>query len=570
MMYLPLARKHRPQEFDEVIGQEHITTILKNAISMKRVHHAYLFTGPRGIGKTSTARILSKALNCEKGPLPKPCNKCIFCQEIIKGNSLDVIEIDGASNRGIDEIRNLRETVKFAPSRGRHKIYIIDEVHMLTTEAFNALLKTLEEPPLHVKFIFATTEPHKLPATILSRCQRFDFRRIATREIAAKLKEVAKEEKLNIEDDVFLYIARVSDGSMRDAESILDQVSSFSKGKVKLKDVLESLGMIGEELLFQCADLIINRDAKDLLYFIDEILNSGKDAKQFFSEILEHFRNIMIVKSGAAPEELIDLSRDAIAQIKKQAQGLSKGDIFYIMNVISNGMRMIKQLLPERIVLELSMIKLASRDSISSIEEILSKLPEVAKASSGTEVNPKHESLEKHQGLQQTIAKKMQPGYHHKSVTKPAKLSLLKSQKTVSHGDVKPSTDMTRVKNAWPILVKAMAVKKMSISSYLAEGEPESIKADTVFVGFPKELNFHREVLEEKHNKTSIEAALSQILDVSIKLQFVLTDRKLEEPAPVTVDTSETLTKEELKKKEPLIDTALNIFGGKIMRTRST
>ncbi|NQV03929.1 MAG: DNA polymerase III subunit gamma/tau [Candidatus Omnitrophica bacterium] len=564
MTYLPLARKYRPQEFDEVIGQEHITTILKNAISMKRVHHAYLFTGPRGIGKTSTARILSKALNCEKGPAPKPCNRCVFCQEIIKGNSLDVIEIDGASNRGIDEIRNLRETVKFAPSRGLHKIYIIDEVHMLTTEAFNALLKTLEEPPLHVKFIFATTEPHKLPATILSRCQRFDFRRIPTREIAAKLREVAKEEKLNVEDDVFLHIARVSDGSMRDAESILDQVSSFSKEKVKLKDVVESLGMIGEELLFQCADLIISRDAKGALYFIDGILNSGKGAKQFLSEILEHFRNIMIVKSGATPEELIDLSSDAIAQIKKQAQGLSRGDIFYIINVISNGMKMIKQLLPERIVLELSMIKLASRDSISSIEEILSKLPEVNKTSHGTEVNPKHEDL------QQVIAKKMQPGYHHNPDTKLAQVSPLKAQKTVSHESAKPSTDMTRVKNAWPILVKAMAVKKMSISSYLSEGEPESIKADTIFVGFPKELNFHREVLDEKHNKTSIEAALSQILDVSVKLQFVLTDRKLEEPVPATVDMQETLTKEELKKKEPLIDTALNIFGGKIMRTRST
>ena len=562
MTYLPLARKYRPQEFDEVIGQEHITTILKNAISMKRVHHAYLFTGPRGIGKTSTARILSKALNCEKGPAPKPCNRCVFCQEIIKGNSLDVIEIDGASNRGIDEIRNLRETVKFAPSRGLHKIYIIDEVHMLTTEAFNALLKTLEEPPLHVKFIFATTEPHKLPATILSRCQRFDFRRIAAREIAAKLKEVAKEEKINIEDGAFLYIARVSDGSMRDAESVLDQVSSFSEGKVKLKDVLESLGMIGEELLFQCADLIIGRDAKGLLYFIDGILNSGKGAKQFLSEILEHFRNIMIVKSGATPEGLIDLSSDAIAQIKKQAQGLSRGDVFYIINVISNGMKMIKQLLPERIVLEFSMIKLASRDSISSIEEILSKLPEVTKSSHGIEVNSRHEDL------QQVIAKKMQPGYYN-SDTKPAQAGPLKAQKTASHENTKPSTDMTRVKNAWPILVKAMAVKKMSISSYLAEGEPESIKADTVFVGFPKELNFHREVLEEKHNKTSIEAALSQILDVSVKLQFILSDRKLEEPTPAAVQP-ETLTKEELKKKEPLIETALNIFGGKIMRSRST
>ena len=203
MAYLPFARKWRPQDFDEIIGQEHITTTLKNAISMERLHHAYLFTGPRGIGKTSTARIFSKAINCEKGPSVKPCNTCSTCKEITAGSSMDVIEIDGASNRGIDEIRNLRETVKFSPSKGHFKIYIIDEVHMLTTEAFNALLKTLEEPPMHVKFIFATTEPHKVPATILSRCQRFDFRRIQTKDMIAKLHDVSREEHRKREEDAF-------------------------------------------------------------------------------------------------------------------------------------------------------------------------------------------------------------------------------------------------------------------------------------------------------------------------------------------------------------------------------
>lgn len=232
MGYLPFARKWRPQDFDEIVGQEHITTTLKNAISMERLHHAYLFTGPRGIGKTSTARIFSKALNCEKGLSIKPCNACSSCKEITAGSSMDVIEIDGASNRGIDEIRNLRETVKFSPSKGLFKIYIIDEVHMLTTEAFNALLKTLEEPPMHVKFIFATTEPHKVLPTILSRCQRFDFRRIQMKDIITKLHEVSKIESLNIDEDAFLYIAKASDGSMRDAESILDQIASFSKGKM--------------------------------------------------------------------------------------------------------------------------------------------------------------------------------------------------------------------------------------------------------------------------------------------------------------------------------------------------
>jgi DNA polymerase-3 subunit gamma/tau len=320
MTYLPFARKWRPQDFDEIVGQEHITTILKNAILLKRVHHAYLFTGPRGIGKTSTARILSKALNCEKGPSPKPCNRCNPCHEISNGSSMDVIEIDGASNRGIDEIRNLRETVKFSPSKGPYKIYIIDEVHMLTMEAFNALLKTLEEPPSHVKFIFATTEPHKLPATILSRCQRFDFRCIPIKDIVAKLKEITKEEKLDVEEGIFLYIAKASDGSMRDAESILDQISSFSKGRIHFKDVIHALGMIGQETLFQCADSIINRDTKTILHLIDEILNSGKNARQFLFEFLEHFRNIMIVKCGASSDEglLMDLPREAVERVKKQ------------------------------------------------------------------------------------------------------------------------------------------------------------------------------------------------------------------------------------------------------------
>ena len=560
MTYLPFARKWRPQNFDDVVGQEHITTTLKNAISMERVHHAYLFTGPRGIGKTSTARILSKALNCEKGPTPAPCNKCASCQEINNSSSMDVMEIDGASNRGIDEIRNLREAVKFSPSRGSFKIYIIDEVHMLTTEAFNALLKTLEEPPAHVKFIFATTEPHKLPATILSRCQRFDFRRIPNKEIVTKLKEIAKEEKLNIEEDVFLYIAKAASGSMRDAESVLDQVSSFSKGKIKLQDVVESLGLIEQETLFHAADIVIDKDTKEVIQLVSGILNSGKDAKQFLFELLEHFRNIMIAKVGISGDDLIDLPKEAIERIRKQAAAFSQGDIFYIINVISNSLRLIKQLLPERIVLELCMVRLTSRDSISSIEEIIAKLPEITKSSSQQAT---------HGSTQQTA--RPAPVVKPKSAS-VASIKIDKKEDIVSTAaphDTKASVDMTRVKDAWPILVKAMAVKKMSVSSYLAEGKPDYVKGDVIYITFPKELNFHREVLEEKHNKDSIEAALSQILDVHIKLQFIASDKEIS-IQPETKEEGSVLTKEELKRKEPLIDSALNIFGGKILKARNT
>jgi len=561
MAYLPFARKWRPQDFDEIVGQEHITTTLKNAISMDRLHHAYLFAGPRGIGKTSTARIFSKALNCEKGLSPKPCNECSSCKEITSGSSMDVIEIDGASNRGIDEIRNLRETVKFSPSKGRFKIYIIDEVHMLTTEAFNALLKTLEEPPLHVKFIFATTEPHKVLPTILSRCQRFDFRRIQIKDIIAKLREVSKTERLDIDEDAFLYIGKASDGSMRDAESILDQIASFSKGKVRLEDVIESLGMIDQEMLFKSAELIINKDAKAGIHLVDDILNSGKDAKQFLVELLEYFRNIMIIKSGIDSDEIICLPKDFIDRVKKQAGLLTQGDVFYIISVISNGLKMIKQLLPERIVFELSMIKLASRESIASIEEILSKLH-----GSGGDANA---VLNPHNPAQAPV--------HKSEMSKPAyppqeKSFFKKIIKTASPAPAQDSVaqqslslDIARVKDAWPILVKAMAVKKMSISSYLAEGEPDSVKGNSVIIGFPKELNFHREVLEDKNNKNAVEQALSQIMDMPVKMSFVATDKKIKEPAP---DNSEI--KEGLKGKEPVIDSALNIFGGRIFKPAKT
>ena len=245
--YLIFARKFRPERFEEIVGQESVTQILQNAISSGRIPQSFLFAGPRGVGKTSTARILAKALNCVKGPTDSPCNQCEICGEITRTNSLDVIEIDGASNRGIEEIRTLRENVKFKPAQSRFKIYVIDEVHMLTGEAFNALLKTLEEPPEHVKFIFATTEPHKVPLTILSRCQRFNFKRIPTEAIAEKLQEIAKAEGLKPETKALFLIARVSDGSLRDAETLLDQLGVLSEGKIREEDVLLALGLAGQE-----------------------------------------------------------------------------------------------------------------------------------------------------------------------------------------------------------------------------------------------------------------------------------------------------------------------------------
>jgi len=270
--YLVLARKWRPQLFEEVVGQQHITQTLQNAISQKRVAHAFLFTGARGVGKTSTARILAKALNCEKGPQINPCDQCTNCQEVTHGNSMDVIEIDGASNRGIDEIRELKENVRYTPAKSRYKIYIIDEVHMLTKEAFNALLKTLEEPPPHIIFIFATTEPHKIPATILSRCQRYDFKRIPFREVIGSLKRIVEEEKIQISQRGLLSIAQESEGSLRDAQSLLDQVIAYAGKNIRDEDIAEVLGLIDRKILNDTIEAIANRDVERCMEVIEDCL----------------------------------------------------------------------------------------------------------------------------------------------------------------------------------------------------------------------------------------------------------------------------------------------------------
>ena len=315
--------------------------------------------------------------------------------------------------------------------------------------------------------------------------------------------------------------------------------------------MIESLGMIDQETLFKSAELIINKDVKSGIHLVDEILNSGKDAKQFLMELLEHFRNIMIVKSGIVSDEIISLPKDSIDRIKKQADSLTQGDIFYIISVISSGLKMIRQLLPERIVFELSMIKLASRESIASIEEILSKLQDAGPVVSEA---PKPQPAAAPQ--EKSFLKKIFPA--SENIKKPERPNPAPGQDSVAQ----ESIDMTRVKNAWPILVKAMAVKKMSISSYLAEGEPDSVNGNTIIIGFPKELNFHREVLEEKHSKDAIEQVLSQIMDMPVKMSFVATDKKQKEPVP-----GANVIKEELKAKEPVIGSALNIFGGRIFKS---
>ncbi len=325
--YLIFARKFRPETFDEVVGQETITRLLTNAIRTGRIPQSFLFAGPRGVGKTSTARILAKALNCAKGLTEAPCGDCLNCREIARANSLDVLEIDGASNRGIDEVRTLRENVKFKPAGSRFKIYIIDEVHQITHDAFNALLKTLEEPPGHVKFIFATTEPHKVPLTILSRCQRFNFKRIPVETMTAKLTEIAKAEHLKCEAKALFTIARASDGSLRDAESLFDQLSTLSEGEVREEDVLLALGLASEDVYFELLAALVKKEPAKVLSVVEALYESGKDLVQFGRGLLQLFRDLLLVHLGSGAEAFVEGTSDAGGRLRSFKNSFTREEL---------------------------------------------------------------------------------------------------------------------------------------------------------------------------------------------------------------------------------------------------
>lgn len=502
MSYTVFALKWRPKDFDEVVGQKHIVATLKNSLQRNRLAHAYLFAGPRGVGKTSTARILAKALNCKDGPTVKPCQKCASCLEINRACSLDVIEIDGASNRGIDEIRVLRENVKFSPVSGKFKVYIIDEVHMLTTEAFNALLKTLEEPPEFVKFIFATTQPHKVPATILSRCHRFDFRRIPAMETVGQLGRIIAEEKIEIDKEVLFAIAKASDGSLRDAESLLDQLSSFSKDKISLRDVVSILGIVEQESLFEITDKLIEKDAPAALGLFDKIIEGGKDINVFLASLIEHFRNLMVAKVAKADSKLLDLPEEACQKLLQQAQGFTLEEIFSAFNILVNTHEMSKRLDSLRIPLEISLVKLAhDKKGVSRNSPVKPAI----KAEEAKAVNPSP-----------------------RPSSNPSPEPSLPKEEEMPREEIN-SISLDSLKNGWQNIINALAAVKMSVATYLNEGSPIKLNNNVLTVSFPRNYSLHKESLETKENRAVIEKAISQVFNAVIRINFILSEELAQE-----------------------------------------
>jgi len=535
--YMVLARRCRPQSFEEVVGQEHVITTLKNAISLNRIAHAYLFTGSRGVGKTSIARIFAKALNCKEGPTVTPCGKCISCVEITQGNSMDVIEIDGASNRKIDQIRNLREEVKFSPVSSKFKVYIIDEVHMLTQEAFNALLKTLEEPPPYVKFFFATTEPHKIPITILSRCQRFDLKFIEIENIVERLKKIGDEEKLEIEDKALFLIAKMAAGSMRDAESVFDKVIAFCDKKVTNEDILSILGLVDKEVYFDLTQTIVEQDINLGLKIVNDIVNNNSNLGQFLGGFLEHVRDLlMAVILGEEASAVIKLPEESIQKILEQSKHFSEDQLIYIMETISQIKQEVKYAISSTVALEVGIIKIIKSNDIVSLKDIISKIEKFEKFLGGSDAKV---AVSVDSGLDQRMPKV-------KKVSQKVEPSVPEALEV----PVKSvGLDFSEIKSAWKGFLKQMKAESPLINSFLSEARLMELKDNVLSLELNEDLKF---LISEDKKKVLGEKA-RQFINQDLKISLQFTNEGQEERKKKLTEGNNLLD-------DPLIKQTLKIF----------
>ena len=485
MQYVPLYRKWRSQNFDEIVGQEFIVQTLKNAVKTGRVAHAYLFSGPRGTGKTSTARILAKALNCVKGPTPDPCGICDLCVKIKNGHAIDVIEIDAASNRGIDEIRNLREGVRYTPVEGRYKVYIIDEVHMLTSEAFNALLKTLEEPPAHAVFILATTESQKVPVTIASRCQRLDFRRLSNPEILAQLKKIADAEKIKIDDAGASMIARNSDGSMRDAISLFDQLISFSGKSIKADDVIAVLGTANADVVFEFGEALGKNDIGRLFELVNTMASSGRSIPQATKDILLHLRNLMFTLLGS--DSVIEESSEHLARLKAQSKLFTLDRIKEMMKVFSRAEVDMKWHPQARLLLEVAVM------------ESCGNPPPVR-------------------------SEKAEPKRQEKVINevKPVETRKIENISVAAEPEKKANDGLSEVKMKWNAVLDEVKTKSIHAFIALHEADPFRMDNGTLVIRFRKGFGFHKATLDDGPVRNAAEDAMKKVYGREIRLDSII------------------------------------------------
>lgn len=557
MSYLVLARKWRPRFFSDLIGQETISHILSNAISQGKIAHAYLFSGPRGVGKTSSARILARAVNCEKGPIPEPCGTCPSCVEILEGSSVDVMEIDGASNNSVNDIRDLRERVRYAPASGRYKVYIIDEAHMLSDAAFNALLKTLEEPPPHVIFVLATTAPRKIPATVLSRCQHLPFRRIPIQKIKGRLRLIADSEGVRISDESLEMIARAAEGSMRDSLTILDQVISFSPD-IKDSEIKDLLGIPDFNALYEISLSIIKGDRKRVLEVIQELTDKGTDLKSFAKDLMNFFRDLLTAKVTGSAEDVLDLSEGEIEMIKELARVTSEESLTLLLGEMIRAEQDVRTAFSPRVVLEMALIKASYLSNLKPLQEAIDNIELLLDAASkGDHEGP----TAKDKSFRQAYDKEIRSECNRQSaeiqnIPTPEvpcqEINITADNSTdVCETSVRQAYDVGK-SDKWHDILKHIDETNHPLFCKLSEAEIE-ITGNVIHIRFNGGLSVHADSV--KKNKKFIEEIASKVMNEKVSIKVETSEKKV----PSKRDVKERML------NEPLVKEVIELFGGRVV-----
>lgn len=509
-MHKALYRVYRPKNFSDVIGQEHIVRTLKNQIENNNVGHAYLFCGTRGTGKTSTAKIFSRAVNCTNLHNDEPCNECENCREILEDKTMDVVEIDAASNNSVDDIRELRENVKYSPAKAKYKVYIIDEVHMLSQGAFNALLKTLEEPPSYVIFILATTEPHKIPATILSRCQRFDFKRVTVKDISFRMRYICEKEGIEADEKALNLIARNSQGALRDALSILDQCISFEGNKISYNDVIELLGSVNIEQLFDLAESIIKEDTRKSLQILNDFIIWGKDVRNLVNDLIDHFRNLMVCKISNDLDEIISLPEETIDLLKQQAETIDTNNLIRILNILSEAQDGMKISSNPRVLMEVTMMKIAQPMFDESKEALIKRIENLEQKIESGNIKVNHISTN------QTVDNFNENNQQNNNTVEK------QEDENIEYENLK-GDDIKLVEKSWKkILQKMKEDKNQVIRALLQDVDSFNISEDTLYIIFTDNYSFAKSRLDSPATIQYVEKVIREVLNRSFSVKIAL------------------------------------------------